>query len=189
MPDADVSLQEDFFEQEESSALFRALREEVPWKEVEISIWGKRVMQPRLIAWFGDADATYKYSGTRFIPLPWTKTLSDMRSRVESEVGAHFNSVLLNLYRGENDSMGWHSDDERELGDRPTIASISLGGTRDFLLRHKVREDVSQVKLPLTSGSLLVMAGETQKFWAHSIQKQRAKLGERINLTFRLILT
>ena len=187
MVDADVSLQRHFFSEFDSSSLFSALRAETPWREVEISIWGKRVVQPRLIAWYGDPGASYKYSGTRFQPLAWTSTLSKIRDRLQSELGVAFNSVLLNLYRNQSDSMGWHSDDEKELGLKPTIASISLGTTRDFLFKHKVRKDLKQVKLPLTSGSLLVMSGDTQQFWVHSIMKQTARLGERINLTFRLI--
>jgi len=188
MAEADVSFFPSFYSLDQAHELFSSLRKSTEWKAVQISVWGKRVMQPRLVCWHGDPGATYKYSGVRFFPEPWTDTLQLVREKVERVANTTFNSVLLNLYRDQNDSMGWHSDDEPELGDRPTIASLSLGATRDFLLRHKSRKDIPQVSLPLSSGSLLVMAGSTQKYWAHSIRKETLRIGPRINLTFRKIV-
>lgn len=186
--DADVSISRHFLEPEEAELLFGALRTDTPWAASEIQIWGKRLLQPRLICWYGDPGAAYRYSGVSLKPLAWTPLLCELKDRISNVVGARFNSVLLNLYRDQNDSMGWHSDDEVELGMEPTIASISLGETRDFLLKHKTRKALKPARITLRSGSLLVMKGLTQKNWVHSIQKETRPLGERINLTFREIL-
>ena len=120
--------------------------------------------------------------------MPWSETLLGLKERVEALTGLQFNSVLLNYYRDENDGMGMHSDDERELGEQPAIASVSLGEERDFILRHRQRKDLSTVKLPLSSGSLLLMQGDTQQHWRHGINKLKRRCGPRINLTFRRIL-
>ena len=187
--DADVVFASTFLSSTEALDLFSELREATPWKAIEISLWGKRVVQPRLICWYGDPGASYKYSGVRLYPEPWTQTLLLLRNSIERFAGASFNSVLMNLYRDENDSVGWHSDDEPDLGERPTLASLSLGETRAFLMRHKPKADVAQIKLPLPSGSLLVMSGETQRHWAHAIRKEPVRLGPRINLTFRQVVS
>ena len=121
-------------------------------------------------------------------PLPWTNRLAGIKDRVEQLVPTRFNSVLLNYYRDQNDSMGMHSDDEKELGSRPTIASISLGSERSFLLKSKIDPDAKLVKLPLASGSLLLMKGDTQKNYKHGIGKASRTLGPRVNLTFRVIV-
>jgi alkylated DNA repair dioxygenase AlkB len=184
---ADVLFEPRFMDREDAAELFSTVHATTDWKAVEISIWGKRVLQPRLICWCGDSGASYKYSGVRLEPQPWTDALLGVRNSIERLSGATFNSVLLNLYRDQNDHMGWHSDDEPDLGEQPVIASLSLGETREFLMRHKARKDL-KVKLPLTSGSLLVMRGATQRNWEHAIRKETARLGQRINLTFRRVL-
>jgi alkylated DNA repair dioxygenase AlkB len=143
-------------------------------------------MQPRLVAWFGDPEASYTYSGLKLVPEPWPARLASLRARVEEQAGAAFNSVLCNLYRDGADSMGLHSDDERELGQNPIIASVSLGETRRFVMRHK-KKAAERLDLDLPGGSLLVMAGTTQHHWRHGVPKQRAIEGARINLTFRRI--
>ena len=165
--------------------LLERLMAESPWRQEEISIYGKAYRQPRLSAWHGDLG--YSYSGIRLEPEPWTSTLLDIRERVEKLAGHQFNSVLLNYYRDQNDKMGMHSDDETELGRQPVIASLSLGESRTLLLRHKTRKDLATIKLPLPSGSLLVMRGDTQHHWRHGINAERAHCGPRINLTFRTI--
>jgi len=165
--------------------LLRDLIENSDWRQEQITVYGKQYLQPRLSAWYG--DLSYRYSGFRLDPLPWTDTLLAIRSKVEDLCGLDFNSVLLNYYRDHNDSMGMHSDDERELGTQPAIASLSLGAERDFLLRHKLRKEMDTCKLPLPSGSLLLMRGDTQRYWRHGIAKQKQACGPRLNLTFRQV--
>ena len=166
-------------------ALLQTITDETPWRQEEITVYGKHYLQPRLSAWYG--DLAYSYSGIRLEPLPWTPTLLDIKRRVEKLVMHSFNSVLLNLYRDQQDSMGMHSDDERELGPEPAIASLSLGEERIFLLRHKSRKDLKTVKLALPAGSLLLMQGQTQQYWRHGINRERQVCAPRINLTFRTI--
>ncbi len=160
-----------------------------PWRQEEIAVWGKLFPQPRLVAWYGDSDSIYTYSGIKLIPLPWTDLILDIRRRVEAVSGASFNSVLLNYYRDNRDSMGFHSDDEPELGNKPVIGSLSLGDERIFVLKHKSNALVKPVRLRLASGSLLLMKGETQRHWKHGIVKEARPCGPRVNLTFRRIRT
>ena len=165
--------------------LLQRLIRECHWRHEEITVYGKRYRQPRLSAWYGDLG--YRYSGIQLEPAPWTATLTDLRERVQRLVQHEFNSVLLNYYRDQHDRMGMHSDDERELGRQPVIASLSLGETRSLLFRHKTRKDLKTVKLELPSGSLLLMRGDTQRCWRHGINAERNHCGPRINLTFRRI--
>ena len=146
-----------------------------------------RACHPRLNAWYGDPGCRYGYSGTRFEPLPWTETLTDIKERLTATLGVAFNSMLANRYRDGRDSVAWHSDDEPELGRNPVIASVSLGATRRFTLKHKSRRDIRPLAVDLTHGSLLVMSGPTQHQWLHQIAKTTRIVGERINLTFRYI--
>lgn len=156
---------------------------ETAWRSDIVTVWGKQHPQPRLSAWHG--DAAYRYSGLTLAPLPFSALLLDIKAAVEQVSGRSFNSVLLNYYRNERDSMGMHSDDEPELGPAPAIASVSFGATRTFILRHKRSRQT--VKLDLTSGSLLLMTGSTQSHWQHGINKLTRPIGPRINLTFRNI--
>ena len=164
------------------------LIDEIPWRAENIVVWGKTYPQPRLIAWYGDVGKNYTYSGINLNPLPWTQALLDIKSRVEAVAGTDFNSVLLNYYRDHRDSMGLHSDDEPELGERPIIASLSLGEERTFILKHKRDKALKPVRLKLASGSLLLMKGDTQRYWKHGIDKETRPCGPRVNLTFRRIL-
>jgi len=159
------------------------LQTETDWRAETVVVYGKRHLQPRLSAWYG--DAAYTYSGLRLQPTPFTPLLTMLRSAVEAATGHTFNSVLLNRYRNERDSMGMHSDDEPELGLRPAIASLSFGAPRTFILKHK--HNKKTVRVELTDGSLLLMAGDTQTHWLHGINKMTRPLQERINLTFRKI--
>jgi alkylated DNA repair dioxygenase AlkB len=170
-----------------AEALMNQLIDEVPWRAQSIVVWGKTFPQPRLTAWYGDNGASYTYSGIHLDPLPWTNTLMDIKNRVERIAGTDFNSVLLNYYRNNRDSMGLHSDDEPELGRRPIIASLSLGQERIFVLKHKTRRDLQIVRLRLSSGSLLLMKGDTQHCWKHGIEKETRPCAPRVNLTFRRI--
>jgi alkylated DNA repair dioxygenase AlkB len=130
----------------------------------------------------------YTYSGIRLTATPWTADLLKLKQKVELIAGCAFNSVLLNYYRDQRDSMGFHSDDERELGPRPTIASLSLGQERVLVFKHKTDRAVRPYKLRLESGSLLIMRGETQQHWVHGIAKSTVPCGPRVNLTFRYII-
>lgn len=177
----------------DSSALFESLRRGLHWRQDELQLFGKRHALPRLQAWHGDAGADYSYSGVSLESTPWTDALAAVRDALTEQVrtqlpGASFNSVLCNLYRHGRDSNGWHADDEAELGERPVLASLSLGATRRFRLRHK-RGAVEPLSLELESGSLLVMYGDTQSAWQHCVPKTARPVGERINLTFRLVRT
>jgi alkylated DNA repair dioxygenase AlkB len=169
--------------------LLRQLIAEIPWRQENIVVWGKLYSQPRLVAWYGDQGSDYTYSGIKLTPLPWTDLLLDIKNRVETVTATQFNSVLLNYYRDNRDSMGFHSDDEPELGERPIIASLSLGEERTFVLKHRVKMLAKPVRLRLESGSLLLMKGETQRYWKHGIAKESRPCGPRINLTFRRIVS
>lgn len=187
--DGSLELIPDWLARDEADALFDALRDAIDWRQESVTMFGQRHLVPRLTAWHGDAGRAYMYSGISNEPSPWTPELSDLRRRVEVAAGGRFNAVLLNLYRSGQDGMGWHADDEPELGPAPLIASISLGATRTFQLRHKRRKDLARVDLDLPHGSLLVMRPPTQAHWLHGVPKRkRGVRGPRINLTFRWIL-
>jgi alkylated DNA repair dioxygenase AlkB len=173
----------------DDDAVFDRLIAEVPWRQERILVWGKMHLQPRLVAWYGDRGSNYTYSGITLTPLPWTDLLLEIKSRIETVSAASFNSVLLNYYRDNRDSMGFHSDDEPELGLRPVIASLSLGEERTLILKHKLNKLAKPVRLKLASNSLLLMKGETQKYWTHGIAKESRPCDPRINLTFRRIVS
>ena len=186
MPGATVLLDPTFMSEQEARDLLETLIEEVDWEQHSVKIFGREVPSPRLSAWYGDAEAVYRYSGFTHRPRPWLPDLDGLRRRVEAALGERFNSVLLNRYRDGRDAMGWHADDEPELGTDPVIASVSLGAARRMTLRHRSRKDQKR-EVALTTGSLLVMAGETQRNWMHAIPRSKTVHAERINLTFRLI--
>lgn len=185
--DAELIYMESIELPSEPAQLMATFIRETPWRAEEVVVWGKRFPQPRLIAWYGDENSSYAYSGIALEPLPWTPILLKLRQSVESLANCQFNSVLLNYYRDHRDSMGMHSDDEPELGSKPTIASLSLGETRTLVFAHKSDRTVSGLKLPLKSGSLLIMKGLTQQNWKHGINKESRPCGARVNLTFRKI--
>lgn len=160
---------------------------ELPWRQDSLRIAGKIIAIPRLQNWFGDEGAQYSYSGIALTPLPWPDFMLTIKNRVEQISHHTFNSVLANYYRSGNDSVDWHSDDEPELGAQPVIASVSLGATRVFSLRHRYSKSIPQKKFSLLHGSVLVMSGSTQSHWQHRIAKQLDVETPRINLTFRQI--
>jgi alkylated DNA repair dioxygenase AlkB len=168
----------------EAADLYALLKQELDWTQESIKLFGKPRQVPRLVCWYGDGNISYRYSGVDHIALPWTASLWDLKQRLEDTTQHRFNSVLGNLYRNGKDSMGWHADNEPELGDSPFIASISLGEARIFKARHKLGE---QIKLTLGTGSLLTMAGAFQHYWQHCIPKTTVAKSARINLTFRYI--
>jgi alkylated DNA repair dioxygenase AlkB len=192
LPGAMLGFAPQWLNQAQADALFEALRESVPWETHRIRMFGREVDSPRLSCWIGDADAAYTYSGTRFEPHPWPVALAEVRARLSIELdnpfnSMPFNSVLANRYRDGRDYMGWHSDNESALGPRPLIASVSLGATRRFLLKQR-RQPTRKFELLLPHGSLLVMAGDTQRNYKHALPRTAKPVGERINLTFRRIL-
>jgi alkylated DNA repair dioxygenase AlkB len=170
----------------EADGLLAALLTDPGWEVHRIRMFGREVDSPRLSRWIGDPGAVYTYSRARFDPHPWPEVLAAMRCRLRETLGVDFNSVLANRYRDGRDRMGWHSDDEPELGPRPVIASLSLGATRRFAL--KPRGVGERLVLELPHGSLLVMAGDTQTRYRHALPATAQPVGERINLTFRQIL-
>lgn len=185
LPDGEGVLYRRAFTPAERAHLFAVLREETAWQQQVITVYGRAIASPRLSAWHGDPEAVYSYSGLRLEPAPWTPTLRIVRERVETLAAARFNSALLNLYRDGQDGMGWHSDDEPELGRNPVIASVSFGAARRFLMQHKKRR--LRVELRLEDGDVLVLGGATQHCWRHHVPKTRQPTGSRINLTFRSI--
>jgi alkylated DNA repair dioxygenase AlkB len=169
----------------ESAKLFEILKNSVPWTQETINIFGKSILQPRLTAWY--AEKNYRYSGLTLKPNAWHPQLVTIKSSVEIQTGVTYNSVLLNYYRDENDSVGWHSDNEKELGLNPIISALSLGAEREILFQHRINKKI-KISIILKSGSLLVMRNETQNYWVHSIPKSKSGILPRISLTFRTIL-
>jgi len=184
--DGYLSLHDNFIQNLPANDLFEKLLQELQWTNESIKLYGKTITVPRLVCWYGDKGALYSYSGIKHTPLPWTSTLQQLRRLIEQHTQQTFNSVLANLYRSETDSMGWHADKEKELGENPTIASVSLGEERRFDIRHNKTKHVHNILL--RHGSLLVMAGSFQHHWQHRIPKSRTPKNARINLTFRNIL-
>lgn len=171
----------DFYAKEAADRFLATLRHEIPWRQES----GRFGPFPRLTAWCADAGLTYSYSGVTHAPLAWTGTLLAIRHEVEQAAGTTFNSLLLNFYRDGQDSMGYHADDEAELGVNPVIASVSFGAERRFLLKHRRTRET--MRFDLAHGSLLVMGGTCQHHWLHAVPKTKTVPGERINLTFRTI--
>lgn len=186
LPDAEILFYPSFLEPQEGDRLATELSQTIAWRQEQITIYGRSLPQPRLTAWYGDPGKSYTYSRITLHPLTWTPRLLNLKAQVEAVAGVAFNSVLLNLYRDGHDSMGWHSDDEPELGPNPVIGSLSLGGTRRFRLRHRVERNLKH-QLELPSGSLLLMQGATQHYWQHQVPKTKRPVLPRINLTFRVI--
>ena len=188
IPDGKITFHEGFFSLEESQILMQSLIKTIDWTQEEVIVYGKRHKIPRLNAWYGDEGKIMNYSGLTLVPKSWIKELLDIKEKVEKTVNAEFNSCLLNYYRNGNDGMGWHQDNEKELGKNPIIASVTFGESRPFQLKHISNKSLKKVDIQLTNGSLLVMAGETQHYWKHQIPKTTKQLSERINLTFRTII-
>jgi alkylated DNA repair dioxygenase AlkB len=186
LPDAQISYSPLFLSPDEADRYLKTLQHSLQWRQDQIRLFGRTVAIPRLQAWYGDSGLTYRYSGLQLTAQPWTPALQTLRARIEQYSGHHFNAVLANLYRNGQDSMGWHADDEAELGPNPVIASLSLGQARTFRLRHRSDKKL-QHSLELEHGSLLLMAGTTQHHWQHALPKRSRLHQPRLNLTFRLI--
>jgi alkylated DNA repair dioxygenase AlkB len=176
----------DYFSGEESRVLFDRLISDTDWKQESMKLYGKTVPFPRLTAWYGERDKAYTFSGITLQPNQWTKDLLTIKQRIEAVANITFNSALLNLYRDGNDSISWHTDAEKELGQNPVIGSVNFGATRTFQLRHKLTKE--QISIPLKNGSLLIMGGALQHFWQHQVPKTTKQVDQRINLTFRELI-
>jgi alkylated DNA repair dioxygenase AlkB len=170
----------------ESNQIFQSLKNEIEWVQEPIWIFGKQVMQPRLTALYGDPSIEYGYSGIQMQPKSWTSLLNQIKTKVEGIAETQFTHVLLNFYRDGNDSMGWHRDNEKELGHNPVIGSVSFGQERPFQLRF-YQDKTQKREILLENGSFLLMKGESQHFWEHQLPKRKKLASGRINLTFRRI--
>lgn len=186
VPDAEVIYFPLFFEKKEADYYFNALKNDIPWQQDNIKVFGKTYPQPRLTALFGNEGKPYSYSNINMQPHPWSLLLNTIKHKVENISETTFTTVLLNYYRDGKDSNGWHADNEKELGKNPVIASVSFGAERNFQLKHN--SEKLKKSIELEHGSLLLMKGKTQHCWKHQIPKTSRPTAERINLTFRLLL-
>ena len=184
--DGKLFLVPSFIPPQQADIFAARLMNELAWQEEDIIIAGQRIKVTRLVCWYGDPGASYRYSGIDHQPLPWNDILQTLKQDVENYCDQHFNSVLGNLYRNGHDSMVWHTNREKELGPEPFIASLSFGAERLFKIRHNKTKEILDIALP--HGSLLVMAGRLQHHWRHAIPKSRVAKAARVNLTFRTIL-
>jgi alkylated DNA repair dioxygenase AlkB len=184
--DLKIRIEDNFFNPIDSDALLTKLISKLPWESMVIKMFGRETKIPRLQCWIGDEGCNYKYSGKKLNRQSWTKDLTMIREKIYKEFKIDFNSVLVNYYRDGKDSMGWHSDDEKELGHNPTIASISFGSERDLVFKNKISKET--LSIAQVHGCLILIDGKTQKNWQHSIKKTRKVIGPRINLTFRNII-
>jgi len=186
-PDGVIEYRSSWLSADQADACFETLAEEIDWQRRSIRLFGKRVLQPRLICFQGDPGVEYRYSGDVHVASGWHPLVAELRNRLEAVGDDRFNSVLLNLYRDGDDCMGWHADDEPELGRNPVIASISLGGVRRFMLRDRT-ERTKRFELQPAHGSLILMRGALQHHWQHQVPRTRRPVGRRINLTFRRVV-
>jgi alkylated DNA repair dioxygenase AlkB len=173
----------------EHAAMMAVLVESLPLRQEALKLFGRENQTPRLTSWHGDPECAYRYSGRTFEPHPWTRELADVRARLREATGYDFNGVLANFYRDGSDSMGAHSDDERELGPHPddiAVASVSLGARRRFLLERKRGGDRREYLLG--EGDLLLMTGTTQRHFKHWVPRTSKPVGPRLNLTFRVLV-
>lgn len=186
LPDATIEYYPNFFDSSKADEFFQLLKNQIPWQQDNITVFGKTHPQPRLTSLFGNEGKEYKYSNIIMKPNPWNPLLLLLKNEIEEVCYECFSTVLLNLYRDGKDSNGWHADNEKELGHNPVIASVSFGAERSFHLQHNNIKD-QKLKINLQHGSLLIMKGMTQHFWKHQISKTAKPIGSRINLTFRII--
>lgn len=186
LKDADVLYYPELFSTEKANHLFNSLLSKVEWQQDQIKLFGKTYEQPRLTALYGNNAKPYSYSNITMHPKPFIEELEFIKFEIEKLVDQKFSTCLLNLYRNGRDSNGWHSDNEKELGTEPVIASVSFGSERMFHMKHRYDSSLRH-KIKLENGSLLIMKGKTQSFWLHQIPKTRKVIGERINITFRFI--
>ncbi len=171
------------FDEQQSERHMQTLLKQISWSNERIVVRGQTVTAGRKVAWYGDANYSYVYSATKKIALPWLPELLPIKTQVEEKSAEFFNACLLNLYADGSQGMGWHSDAEKELVAGASIASLSLGAERRFVFKHKRSQEKVEVHLP--SGALLLMRGQTQQHWLHSLPKTTKTSQARLNLTFR----
>lgn len=186
LEDATIVYYPYFFSIKEANELFQNILKNTPWQQDNITVFGKTYLQPRLTAFYANNLKKYAYSNIVMTPHRFSGDILMAKKTIEKELPYSFTSCLANLYRNGKDSNGWHADNEKELGSKPVIASLSLGSERTFHLKHKKNKTL-KTKLKLLNGSLLLMSGDTQNNWLHQIPKTKKEIGERINLTFRII--
>jgi len=186
MKDADVVYYDNFFSKNLSDHYFTELLNTIEWQQDSITVFGKTYLQPRLTCLYASNKNTYTYSNITMQPKLFTKELLEIKEAVEKETKTKFTSCLANLYRNGEDSNGWHADNEKELGKEPIIASVTFGSERVFHFKNRFEPQL-KMKLTLKHGSLLIMKGPTQNYWLHQLPKTQKRVGERINLTFRII--
>ncbi len=174
---------ENFLPPDLADHYFVELRDHSAWQQKPLRLFGMSVLEPRLTASYGDKGLIYRYSGRDNVALPWTETLLEIKQKIEAVQG-EYNYCLLNRYRSGSDSISWHPDDEPGMGN--VIGSLSLGATRTFRIRHNTTKETRAY--PMGNGALIIMAGTMQQFWEHEIPKTKKKVGERINLTYRMIV-
>ena len=187
LPDAVFEFYPNFFNKEEADLLYEKILAETPWQQDDITIFGKKIAQPRLTCLYGNEEKPYSYSGITMQPNSWNTTLIYIKDKIEQTAEKNFTTVLANLYRNEKDSNGWHADNEKELGRNPIIASVSFGEERKFQLKHNTNPE-AKITLNLNHGSLLLMKEGSQVYYKHQIPKATQPKKARINLTFRTIL-
>ena len=186
LPDSDIWYYPSFLSKEKADHYFEHLKNQTPWQQDDIKVYGKVYPQPRLTALYSTDAQPYSYSSIEMQPHKFTDELRKIKSKIEKKGNTVFTTCLLNLYRDGKDSNGWHADDEKSLGLNPVITSVTLGQPRYFHFKHR-KDNRLTYKLLLGHGSLLVMQGATQHHWLHQIPKTAKPIGERINLTFRVI--
>ena len=188
LPHSEIIYYPNFWSKNEADFYLQQLEKNIQWQQDYITLFGRTHPVPRLTSWYGNKGKVYTYSGITMHPHDWIEPLLIIKAQLSSIVKVNFNSVLLNYYRNGKDSMGWHSDNEKELGKKPIIASVSFGSQRRFLLKPRDKQNLHREEIKLNHGSLLIMAGETQDYWLHQIPKTSKAISPRINLTFRVII-
>ena len=182
--DVNISLYKRFYSNEDSIKILKKLKEETVWRQIKVKLFGKEYLSPRLSTWYGIKP--YKYSGYKWEKRMWPESIVRIKRDIENLTLLKFNGVLVNLYRDGKDSMGWHSDNEKELGTDPIIVSVVFGDTRRFLIREK-KVKKNKKEILFENGDIMLMGKGVQNDWEHSVPKTAKESGERINLTFRLI--
>jgi alkylated DNA repair dioxygenase AlkB len=187
LEDGDAIYYPGIFSKIQADSYFNILTNQLTWQQDSITLFGKTYLQPRLTALYANNSNPYSYSNIIMQPKPFSKSLLEIKEKVDTLSEVDFTSCLANLYRNGSDSNGWHADNEKELGDQPVIASVSFGAERYFHLKHRTKKTLKH-KIKLEHGSLLLMKGTTQEHWLHQIPKTKKEIGQRINLTFRIIV-
>lgn len=187
LEDGDVIYYPGIFSKTQADSFFNILTNQLTWQQDSITLFGKTHLQPRLTALYANNSNPYSYSNIIMQPKPFSKSLLEIKEKADTLSEVDFTSCLANLYRNGSDSNGWHADNEKELGIQPVIASVSFGAERYFHLKHKTKKTLKH-KIKLEHGSLLLMKGTTQEHWLHQIPKTKKEIGQRINLTFRIIV-